>query len=310
MNELPKIWIIGNKGMLGKELSLVLEKEFPGAVAGSDREVDITNPDALAAFAEKQMEDGIPIDWIINCAGYTAVDKAEDEPEICRSLNETGTANIARCAVKTGSRLVHISTDYVFDGKGIIDPGTDSPRPYREDDPTAPIGIYGRTKQNGETEALKNCGTSYIIRTAWLYGKNGNNFVHTMLRLMNEKENISVVNDQFGSPTWAYDLSYAILTLIKTANPGTAVPYGIYHYTNEGVISWFLFAKEILKQGLNLNLINKDCKINPCTTAEFPAKAARPAYSALDKSKIKTTLKIEIPDWNTSLEEYLKTARG
>jgi len=286
------IWLIGNKGMLGTELSLLLEK---GAFSftGTDREVDITDSAALTNFIEKLPQ---PLTWIINCAAYTAVDKAEDDRENCRLLNTEGAGNISKAAGKTGARLIHISTDYVFNGKGN--------RPYTEEDATDPIGVYGLTKRDGEVKVLENSAKSYIIRTAWLYGKYGGNFVHTMLRLMKEKGEVKVVNDQKGSPTWTRDLSETIITLLRIAD-SKAISYGIYHYTNEGEITWFDFAKEIYMQARALNLLTKDCKITPCTSDDFPAKVKRPQYSALDKTKIKNTMEIAIPQWNISLEKFL-----
>jgi dTDP-4-dehydrorhamnose reductase len=290
------IWLIGSKGMLGTELSLLLEKSgLP--FAGTDREVNITDTAALTATAAKLAEKQ-PIKWIINCAAYTAVDKAEDDVEVCRALNTQGAANIAAIANNTKVRLIHISTDYVFDGKGT--------RPYREDDATAPTGVYGLTKRDGEIAVLENNPRSYIIRTAWLYGRHGNNFVHTMLRLMNERDEVKVVNDQRGSPTWTFDLASVIITLIKTVDSGKEIPFGIFHFTNEGNITWFDFAKEIFKQGREQGGITKDCAVSPCTSAEYPAKVKRPAYSVLDKSKIKTALGINIPAWEESLKEFIK----
>ncbi|MDR3343451.1 MAG: dTDP-4-dehydrorhamnose reductase [Treponema sp.] len=293
------IWLIGNKGMLGTELALRFEAQHIPYI-GTDREVDITNPAALAAFATHQGT-GV-ITWIVNCAAYTAVDKAEDAPAVCRRLNAIGPANIAAAARSIGARLLHISTDYVFNGTGN--------RPYREDDPTDPIGVYGLTKRDGERTVFENNDRSYIIRTAWLYGKHGNNFVHTMLRLMQERDTLLVVHDQRGSPTWAGDLAQTVLTLITTVDAGTVIPYGIYHYTNEGNITWFDFAQEIYTQGRRLGLLTTDCTINPCTSDEFPAKVKRPHYSVLDKTKIKTALGLEIPAWNVSLEAFLKLGEG
>ena len=294
-----KVWLIGCKGMLGTELSLLLEKDGLPFV-GTDCEVDITDTAALEIFAQNQQ-----FNWIINCAAYTAVDKAEDDIETCRRLNTLGVANIAACAKSIGARLIHISTDYVFDGKGITE-GTGL-RPYREDDATNPIGVYGLTKRDGELAVIENNPCSYIIRTAWLYGKHGNNFVHTMLRLMNERDEVKVVDDQRGSPTWAFDLASAILTVIKAADSGKDIPFGIYHYTDEGNITWFDFAKEIYRQGREQGRIAKDCAVKPCASAEYPAKVKRPAYSVLDKSKIKAALEIDIPVWDKSLKEFLKT---
>ncbi|MDR3170731.1 MAG: dTDP-4-dehydrorhamnose reductase [Treponema sp.] len=285
------IWLIGNKGMLGTELALLFEeKKIP--YIGTDRELDITDPAALNAFAVQQA-----ITWIVNCAAYTAVDKAEDDVDRCRLLNSAGPANIAAAARYIKARLIHISTDYVFNGTGN--------RPYREDDPACPIGVYGLTKREGEIKVFEHNDASYIIRSAWLYGKHGNNFVHTMLKLMEERDRVSVVNDQRGSPTWAGDLARTVLALI-TAADSKAVPYGIYHYTNEGNITWFDFAQEIYAQGRRLGRLTKDCAVTPCTSDEFPAKVKRPAYSVLDKTKIKTALGLEIPAWDLSLGKFLR----
>ena len=291
------IWLIGNKGMLGTELSLLFERQGIPFVC-TDCEVNITDPSVLDGFAEKHS-----INWIVNCAAYTAVDKAEDEIDICRSLNVFGAANIAACACKIGAKLIHISTDYVFDGNGITVNG--KTRPYNEDDTTNPIGIYGLSKRDGEVAVLENNPCSYIIRTAWLYGKHGNNFVRTMLRLMNERNEVKVVEDQRGSPTWTRDLASAVLAVIKS---GREIPFGIYHYTNEGNISWYEFAKEIYLQGKKQGLIDSDCDVKPCTSSEYPAKVKRPAYSVLEKNKIKAALGIEIPFWDVSLKEYLSHA--
>jgi dTDP-4-dehydrorhamnose reductase len=284
--------------MLGTELSLLLEKTGL-AFAGTDREVDITNPAALIEFAKNR-----PFAWIVNCAAYTAVDRAEDDVETCRRLNAAGPGNIAACAKSIGARLMHISTDYVFDGTGIAADGT--LRPYREDDTANPIGVYGRTKRDGEIAVMENSPRSYIVRTAWLYGKHGPNFVATMLRLMNERPEVKVVDDQRGSPTWAGDLAAALVEIINAERYGRTVPYGVYHYTNKGNITWFDFAAEIYDAGSRLGLITKDCAVRPCTSAEYPAKVTRPAYSVLDKTKIETALGIAIPTWDESLRRYLR----
>jgi dTDP-4-dehydrorhamnose reductase len=289
-------WLIGNKGMLGTELSLLLEqRDIP--FTGTDREVDITDPAALKDFASSH-----PVNWIINCAAYTAVDKAEDDEAACRLLNTNGAANIATAAKVAGARLIHISTDYVFDGTGN--------KPYTEEDPTRPTGVYGRSKRDGEVAVIENNPNSYIIRTAWLYGKHGNNFVHTMLRLMKEREEIKVVNDQYGSPTWAFDLSQAVIALMRKVDGGNNIPCGIYHYTNEGTCTWFEFAEAIYAEGKNQNLFTNTCAVKPCTSAEFPAKVKRPAYSVLDKTKIEKNLNIESPEWKTSLKKYLQSTAG
>jgi len=295
------IWLIGSKGMLGTELSLLLEKSGYSFI-GTDSEIDITSLAALEDFIRTQ-KNNTPINLIINCAAYTAVDKAENDAENCRRLNTLGIGNIAVCAKNINACLIHISTDYVFDGEGIIEEG-DVPRPYREDDETNPIGVYGLSKRDGELSVLENNPHSYIIRTAWLYGKYGSNFVRTMLRLMNEKETIPVVKDQKGSPTWTYDLSEAIITLLCTIDKSPA-PYGIYHFTDEGEISWFDFACKIHTLAQKMGILKKNCVITPCTSADFPAKVKRPAYSVLDKNKIKMALNIAIPLWDNSLNKFL-----
>jgi dTDP-4-dehydrorhamnose reductase len=284
-------WLIGNKGMLGTELSLLLEQHTVPFI-GTDREVDITDPAALQNFASSHQ-----INWIINCAAYTAVDKAEDDTAACRLLNTTGAENIAVAAKATGARLIHISTDYVFDGTGN--------KPYLEDDATCPIGVYGGSKRDGEIAVVKNNPNAYILRTAWLYGKYGNNFVHTMLRLMDEREEIKVVNDQYGSPTWTFDLAQAIISLMQKVDGGNTIPCGIYHYTGEGTCTWFEFAQAIYAEGKKVNRLTKPCAVKPCTSAEYPAKVKRPAYSVLDKTKIKKNLDMVIPHWETSLKKYV-----
>jgi dTDP-4-dehydrorhamnose reductase len=286
------IWLIGNKGMLGTELSLLLEQNNIPFI-GTDREVDITDPAALRDFASSH-----PVNWIINCAAYTAVDKAEDDEVACRLLNTSGPANIAAAARDKGARLIHISTDYVFDGTGN--------RPYTEEDATCPTGVYGSTKRDGELAVIENNPHFYIIRTAWLYGKHGNNFVHTMLRLMNEREEIKVVHDQYGSPTWAFDLAQVIISLMQQVDGTHNIPCGIYHYTGEGTCTWFEFAQAIYAEGKSLNLLTKPCTVKPCTSAEYPAKVKRPAYSVLDKTKTKSIMRIIIPAWNDSLRSFLQ----
>jgi dTDP-4-dehydrorhamnose reductase len=288
------IWIVGNKGMLGTELTQYLQNQGL-SVIGTDRDVSFLEPDALSAFARDK-----PITWIINCAAYTAVDKAEDEVELCTALNVQGPENLARLAREIGARLLHISTDYVFSGTPILDQGV--PRPYREDDPTGPTGVYGKTKREGEERVLSLSQDNIILRTAWLYGQHGNNFVFTMLRLMKERERIGVVADQRGSPTWAYDLSQAILMLI---NLNTEKPLsGIYHYTNEGKTTWYDFAREIFRLGREQGLLDRDCEINPLTTDQYPTKARRPAYSVLSKEKIKA-LGVTVPHWQDSLARFM-----
>lgn len=285
------IWVIGYKGMLGSEICRQLAENNILFVR-TDIDVDITDFKALLEFARDWS-----VKWIINCAAYTAVDKAETDIELAKKLNEDGPANIARVADIMGARLIHISTDYVFDGSG------DTPR--TEDMPVAPIGVYGVTKAAGEKAVMDNCKDYFILRTAWLYGWAGKNFVYTMIRAMNTHDAVKVVNDQKGTPTFAGDLTKVILEIISR---DSMIPYGIYHVTDIGEITWWDFTNEIKKQGIETGWINetgKNCVVNPCTTDEYPTPAKRPAYSVLSKDKIQKALNINLPDWKESLEKFL-----
>jgi dTDP-4-dehydrorhamnose reductase len=282
------IWIIGDKGMLGAELSEVMN-EAGLAFIGSDRECDIADIENLRAFGE-----GKAFKWIVNCSAYTAVDKAEDEEDLARRINALGAENIAMYAKESGARMIHLSTDYVFSGT--------ASRPYLENDPIEPVDAYGRTKAEGEALIREALSEHFIIRTAWLYGRFGGNFVATMLRLMAEKPEIGVVADQIGSPTWARDLSLAILRIIESDSKA----FGTYHFTDEGSISWFDFAKEIQALGIEFGKLSKTVPIKSLTTAQYPTKAKRPAYSVLSKEKIKSVLGCEVPEWKESLRRYFE----
>ena len=287
------IWLIGSKGMLGTELAEVLTASGL-AWAGSDRETDIRDPQALQSWlAAPGGANGQNVDWIVNCSAYTAVDKAEDEEELARGINALGAGNIARLAATIGARLIHISTDYVFRGN--------STQPYIETDAVAPQGAYGRTKAEGESLVSNLCPHNFIIRTAWLYGQHGPNFVDTMLRLMRERDSIGVVADQHGTPTWAFDLARAIAAIIKR-EPAS---FGIYHFTNAGQTTWHEFAGEIQRLGLEYGLLDHACSIKPLTTAEYPTKAQRPAYSVLSKDKIMAA-GIAVPEWKASLHAFFE----
>lgn len=287
------IWLIGNKGMLGTDLSLALARAGIESV-GSDREVSILDPAALAAFAA-----GKKLEWIVNCAAYTAVDKAEDDAEACARLNAEGPENIARLARSIGARMLHISTDYVFGGKGT--------RPYLEDDPVAPDSVYGRTKAEGETRVRAACPDNVVLRTAWLYGEHGPNFVYTMLRLMRSKDRIGVVADQRGSPTWSVDLAAAIVRIVASSSPR----FGNYHFTDGGETTWHEFALEILKLGRETGILERDCAVDALTTDQYPSKVRRPAYSVLSKQAIVRDYGVEVPDWRSSLRRFIaeNTAR-
>ena len=274
------ILITGCNGQLGNEMQL-LEKENPQhSYFNTDvAELDITDETAIGKFVEENQIDGI-----VNCAAHTAVDKAEDNPDFCRLLNTVAPGYLAAAVEKRGGWMVQISTDYVFDGTNHT--------PYTEDEPTCPNSVYGVTKLEGEQAAQKGCKKTMIIRTAWLYSTFGNNFVKTMIRLGKEKPELGVIFDQIGTPTYARDLAVAIFAAI---NQGV-VP-GIYHFSNEGVISWYDFTKAIHRiAGIT------SCHVRPLHTAEYPTPANRPHYSVLDKTKIKQTYGIEIPYWEESLE--------
>lgn len=285
------IWLIGNKGMLGSEIARQLTENKIDFV-GTDIDVDITSYDALSTFAKNKS-----IKWIINCAAYTAVDLAESNVELATKLNATAPGNIAKVAKEINATVIHISTDYVFDGTG------DSPR--TEDMEIAPIGVYGVTKADGEKSVSENAEKYYILRTAWLYGWAGKNFVYTMLRAMNKNPAVKVVADQKGTPTFAGDLADVILKIISKKNP---IPYGIYHVTDLGETTWWDFTKEIKNQGIDAGYLqNKDCVVNSCTTEEYPTPAKRPAYSVLSKEKIQKALGITLPQWQESLSVFLKS---
>ena len=309
------IWLIGCKGMLGSEVARQLDQNKYHWV-GTDKEVDITDREALSAF-EKSVETSSYLDttstdkhikWIINCSAYTNVDKAEEEPELADKLNNIGALNIARTARSIGAKLIHISTDYVFGGNG--------KEPYTEDMEKAPLGVYGKTKSDGEDAIQKEMTQFYILRTAWLYGFDGKNFVYTMTKLMNSRDEIRVVNDQKGTPTCAPDLAAAIIKIIEKSDGATeafgkhsAPASGIYNFTNGGETTWYDFACEIYKLGRKCGHITHECKINPCTTEEYGANVQRPAYSVLSKDKICRELKIKLTDWKSSLEKFMKNER-
>jgi len=277
--------------MLGSELRLALSAANLEWI-GSDRDVDITEATALDAFAY-----GRSIDTVINCAAYTAVDRAEDEPELCRRLNVEGPANLARWAEANGAILVHISTDYVFSGLGN--------EPYTENDPVGPQGVYGVTKAEGEARVRLLCRRHFILRTAWLYGAAGPNFVFTMVRLMNQRESLGVVADQWGSPTWAHDLCDVIVQIVQHREG----PWGTLHVSGEGRCSWFQFAQAILQEAKLRSLVppTKAVTINELTTEQYPTKAPRPRWSVLSKAKLKTTFGLVMPEWRQSLNRFFGT---
>ncbi len=277
------ILITGAQGQLGLEFQEIAKGQTPyNFLFASKEALSISDEQSIDHFFFKNK-----IDVCVNCAAYTAVDKAEQEKDLATTVNAKAVGYLAKACKKYNIQFIHISTDYVFDG-------TNS-SPYKTTDKTNPVNFYGQTKLEGELYALKENENSIIIRTAWVYSQFGNNFVKTMIRLMKERESIAVVNDQFGGPTYAADLAGAIVQLTST-NKFVA---GIYHYSNQGKISWYDFAKEIAQ------LIHSKCIVNPIATLQFPTPAARPKYSVLDTEKIQTTYGIVIPNWKDSLKKCI-----
>lgn len=279
------ILITGANGQLGHEMQVLSKKHPQHTYYFTDvQELDICEEEAVREFVSCHS-----VDVIVNCAAYTAVDKAEDDPELCDRLNHLAPGYLAAAAESCGAALIQISTDYVFDGNAHL--------PYTEDVEPCPNSVYGQTKLAGEQAALRYGSKVMVIRTAWLYSAYGNNFVKTMIRLGKERDNLGVVFDQIGTPTNAADLAQVIFTAI---NQGI-VP-GIYHFSNEGVCSWYDFTLAIHRlAGITT------CKVRPLHSAEYPAKAPRPAYSVLDKTKIKQTYGVDIPHWEESLSEMLRS---
>ncbi len=276
-----KIIVTGVKGQLGYDVVRELKSRNYNDVLGIDIEnLDITNKSAVESFMTKEQPD-----VIVHCAAYTAVDRAEDNKELCMKVNVEGTKNLVEEAKKHEAKFVYISTDYVFNG--------DKEEPYDIDDQPDPQSVYGESKYLGEVETRTN-DKHFIVRIAWVFGKNGHNFVKTMLRLGNERDTLSVVNDQFGSPTYTYDLSRLLVDMIETDK------YGTYHASNEGECSWYQFTKEIFKQS-NISI---DLKSIP--SSEYPTKAKRPMNSRMSKDKLDKQGFKRLPDWKDALKRYLK----
>jgi len=290
MKEIKNILVTGSNGQLGRclqdaEKTLTVLRSYGLTAFYTDIEdLDITDINAVSNFVYQNK-----IDCIINAAAYTAVDKAESEPELAFEINENGVWTLAHICMEQKVFLIHISTDYVFAGQAT--------KPYKTNAATNPVSVYGKSKLAGEKAILEAQIPSVIIRTSWLYSRYGHNFLNTMLRLGKEKEEIFVVDDQFGAPTNANDLAAAILHIIQQTEK--IIKPTIFHYSNEGVTTWCGFAKEIMK------VAQLPCKVHPITTAEYPTPATRPAYSVFDLSKIKKQFKIQIPDWKESLQKEI-----
>lgn len=280
------VLVTGSNGQLGTEIKELSSRYNEYAFTFSDREtLDLSSEDAIKTYFEEKT-----FDVIINCAAYTAVDKAESDKELAFSINHRSVETLAHIAKAKNMTLIHVSTDYVFDGSNF--------RPYVESDPTNPQSVYGESKLAGE-EALRsiNPNNTIIIRTSWVYSAFGNNFVKTMLRLGRERDELGVIFDQVGSPTYAKDLADVILEIIPQVDNDTVE---IYHYSNEGACSWYDFSKAIFE------LSQIECRVNPIETKEYPTPAARPHYSLLNKAKIKKAYEISIPYWRDSLKTCLK----
>ena len=279
-----KLLITGANGQLGNEMRVVLAQHRDIEAIYTDVDtLDITNLAQLDLFVATEK-----VSHIVNCAAYTAVDKAEDDEDNASKVNIDAVRNLGIVAKRYGAKIVHVSTDYVFDGKSF--------KPYDEDASVSPTNVYGRTKLAGEKALFAECKDAIIIRTSWLYSSFGNNFVKTMLRLGRERDELNVIFDQVGTPTYAADLAQIILTIITDKEWVS----GIYHFSNEGVCSWYDFTIMIHK------LAGIECKVNPIESSAYPVRTPRPHYSVLNKTKIKTTFNFEIPYWVDSLQSCLK----
>jgi dTDP-4-dehydrorhamnose reductase len=278
-----RILVTGANGQLGNEMRLLAASHPEFTFDFTDiAELDLCNESAVFEYCTKTKPS-----YIVNCAAYTAVEKAEDDAELSRKVNRDAVENLAKAAKAVKAKILHVSTDYVFDGTNTV--------PYEETDPVCPVSVYGKTKLAGEKVLQSICPESVIVRTAWLYSTFGNNFVKTMIRLGKNRPTLDVVSDQVGTPTYAGDLASALLQIIEASEKGKFVP-GIFHFTNEGICSWYDFALCIHKfAGITT------CKVSPVATKDYPAKVKRPAYSVLSKKKIKAVYGIIIPDWETSL---------
>ena len=285
---MTKILVIGAGGQLGQCLKTVAERRgISEIVFPVEQEANILNQELLNSLLEKEKPK-----FVINCAAYTAVDKAEDEVDLSKAVNETGAANLAKACKANGATLVHISTDFVFEGNEV--------KLLKEEDAANPINVYGVTKLDGENAVIDILDEHFILRTSWLYSEYANNFVKTMLKLGAERDELGIIADQVGTPTYAIDLANTIFDIIQSENKS----YGLYHYSNEGVTSWFDFAKAIF------DISNTAVKANPIPGSAYPTKAKRPAFSVMDKSKIKSTFNIQIPYWRDSLVECISKITG
>lgn len=274
------ILVTGVNGQLGFDVIKELNKRDIRCLGIDKDDLDITDSKAVCEYISK-----LKPECVVHCAAYTAVDKAEDEEEVCHKVNVSGTENIAEACRKIDAKMIYISTDYVFDGQGS--------EPFETDGNIMPLSVYGKTKYEGELKVKEILEKYFIVRISWVFGENGNNFIKTMLRLGKEKECINVVCDQIGSPTYTFDLATLLCDMAISEK------YGVYHATNEGFCSWAEFASEIMKKA------NLDCKINPITTSEYPTKALRPLNSRLSKNSLKENGFDLLPNWREALDIFL-----
>lgn len=285
---MDKILIIGAAGQLGQCLKAVaISRSISEIVFPAETEADILKPNLLDDMFKKHKPK-----YVVNCAAYTAVDNAEDAVELCRAINETGAVNLATACTVHGATLIHVSTDFVFEGNEV--------KLWNEDDIANPVNVYGKTKLAGEFAIAQIMENYFVLRTSWLYSEYGSNFVKTMLKLGSERSQLGIIADQVGTPTYAFDLADAIFKVIQS----NSKDYGIYHYSNEGVTSWYDFAKAIFA------LSGTEVTLTPIPSSAYPTKAKRPAFSVMNKSKIKNTFNLEIPYWSDSLKVCIDKING
>ena len=280
-----KVLVTGVKGQLGYDVVNELEKRGHTAIGTDVEEMDITDAEKVREVLDAEKPDAV-----IHCAAYTAVDAAEDNVELCRKINAEGTENIAKACKELGCKLLYVSTDYVFNGEG--------ERPWEPDDEREPLNVYGQTKYEGELAVEKYVEKFFIVRIAWVFGINGKNFIKTMLRLGEDHDELTVVADQIGSPTYTYDLARLLVDMIGSEK------YGRYHATNEGLCSWYDFAVEIFRQA------GMDVRVRPVTSEEYPAKAKRPHNSRMDKAKLEENGFERLPNWKDALGRYLRALQA
>jgi dTDP-4-dehydrorhamnose reductase len=286
-----KVAVTGAAGQLGTDLCRCLRDSGHEAVALTRRDLDLAHSDQV-----RETISALAPDWVVNCAAYTQVDRAESEAEQAFAVNRDGARALAQAVARTSGRLLQVSTDFVFDGS--------QSHPYREEDAASPLGVYGHSKWEGEQAVLDCLPGVLIVRTAWVHGAHGQNFVKTILRLASERERLTIVDDQVGSPSWTGDIATALVCLMEQQAAG------IFHYTNEGVASWYDFAWAILEEARGLGLLAKDCELVPIPTSAYPTPARRPAYSVLSKEKIRACLGTAIPHWREGLQSMMRELKA